>query len=378
MDHQKRDSIAYYLRLALEEEFPDEEKEKNPDSPFTWSPDDLPTGHLLPDEPNQANKKNVLLYFGGSFNPPHLGHLEQIVEAREKCGSDWNIVAAVIGIAEDKHIFDKALKAKRFFALPRAERRELWCGGIKAKGDMPWCWPSPSTVGTWMRWWKFEKCLKRKISEAGYNFEVVCVRGGDHLWNVDSGQPKAKRYTPMLYDADPGSQQSASRSDTHSVIKSTMLGKSPPNPLPYAGASAWTEVEGKAFPSGLKLWSTKENFETLSESSGEVAWKTTLALDDGEAPLVDVSQYTKWEKKTDEVTGVTIWECTDQSEMYRGCKIRYIRGAKTRRSTDIQRAIEKHMDSSKSGPGTMLKTDALDEAKLSELWPKYKTGLKPS
>ena len=79
----------------------------------------LRTSRLSKDQPNR-----ILLYLG-SFNPPHISHLQVLRHALES-SPDLNIVAAIIIMMDEDHLRGKNQSSGRSLVLTSKKRATLW------------------------------------------------------------------------------------------------------------------------------------------------------------------------------------------------------------------------------------------------------------
>ena len=71
------------------------------------------------------DRVNRVLLYGGSFNPPHVGHLGVLCHAFES-SPDLNIVAGIVLPTTVGHIERKNYQSGRCLVLSREQRSELW------------------------------------------------------------------------------------------------------------------------------------------------------------------------------------------------------------------------------------------------------------
>ena len=121
-------------------------------------------------------RKNVILVFPGSFNPPHRSHLALLYHTYEQLASKLNIVGAMVKPLPDTYIQNKHLgngsTAKCVILL--RDRARLW------KEDPyfpPWAWVYEGVK--WGSYTSFRDKLKALAKEDGYSITYAGLYGPD-------------------------------------------------------------------------------------------------------------------------------------------------------------------------------------------------------
>src|SRR5271156_5430797 len=147
------------------------------------------------------DRVNRVLYYPGSFNPPHVGHLGLLRHAFES-SPDLNIVAGIVFSFAVEHIEEKNYLSNRCLVLSRKQRSELW----KRDTRFPaWAFaPSNYTSST-----ELMKKIANAAKKDGYEILYIELRGPggwDFSWpfrHVNTFSPEhmisdATRSAPFL------------------------------------------------------------------------------------------------------------------------------------------------------------------------------------
>ena len=93
-------------------------------------------------------RPEAIIVIGGSFSPPHTGHLAALKAGKRKAeGAGWTVVAGYLACAHDSHVRSK-LRGRgqdASQALSAATRLQM-CNAIAAESD--WLRPTPRTFGS--------------------------------------------------------------------------------------------------------------------------------------------------------------------------------------------------------------------------------------
>ncbi|KAK7970496.1 hypothetical protein PG988_009569 [Apiospora saccharicola] len=93
---------------------------------------------------------NRILYYTGSFNPPHAGHLAGLKYAVKHCGEDYNVVAIVVEMTPDESLETKFRQQPGTLLLPSLTRMMYWERALLQDEDLAnKCWASPSGAVVW-------------------------------------------------------------------------------------------------------------------------------------------------------------------------------------------------------------------------------------
>lgn len=116
---------------------------------------------------------NRILFYPGSFNPPHKGHVQLLRHAFENAGEDLHIAGGVILPIDDERLQNK-MRAKQYgFVLKKAQRIELL-----EKSGMPgntfWVFGFSEKD-----WTSFQAALIQVCSKAKLDVKLVMLAGPD-------------------------------------------------------------------------------------------------------------------------------------------------------------------------------------------------------
>lgn len=132
----------------------------------------------LPGQPTPATlptlasgQLNRVLYFRGSFNPPHLGHLGLLLRCYEVGHACFNVVGAIIELRPDREVAAKLHMRGDTGTLTEEVRQQLW---LRDVGFPPWAFVVRSTSTTYHD-------LPARTMADGYTVAMVSVVGPDCL-----------------------------------------------------------------------------------------------------------------------------------------------------------------------------------------------------
>lgn len=121
----------------------------------------------------QSNSENLLLVYGGSFNPPHRGHIDVILSGLRP---EVAAVAIVILPSEDWHLRDKVSKSYPDFFLSQKRRADLLGAISSIPKARVWVWPA-----TWYPFKPFCQALFRSAKASGFRLAFARLVGPDNL-----------------------------------------------------------------------------------------------------------------------------------------------------------------------------------------------------
>lgn len=132
--------------------------------------------HGLSHRPPQlrSDRINRILVHPGSFNPPHLGHLELLRHGFTYSGRDYNIVAAIVVFLDDKSLIKNFASKKNPVLFTKTERVRLWKGYVPSD----WYWPYDRSES---EWFDFQRNLTEVITKDGFKVSWVALCGPDYV-----------------------------------------------------------------------------------------------------------------------------------------------------------------------------------------------------
>lgn len=153
------------------------------------SEDDLGTFRLL-EGTLSPERENLILVYGGSFNPPHKGHIDVILSGlRPELGA----VALVILPSEDFHLRYKLTSSYPEFFLSRKRRAELLNAIDLIPKSKVWVWSN-----TWYPFKPFTEALVRLAKADGFKVAFSHMIGPDNLDVEDALDNYPYRFPRML------------------------------------------------------------------------------------------------------------------------------------------------------------------------------------
>lgn len=118
-------------------------------------------------------RKNRILMYGGCFNPPHIGHLEQLIHCYRAGQAHLNVIAAVICLIKPHKIKKKDLQDPSE-VLPENVRAKLWNQDPRFP---QWAWILPEQ---WVGVTFFTDRLREESKKDGFDIDFLSVQGSDH------------------------------------------------------------------------------------------------------------------------------------------------------------------------------------------------------
>ncbi|CEI41870.1 hypothetical protein FVEN_g3804 [Fusarium venenatum] len=126
----------------------------------------------------KKGQDNLILVYGGSFNPPHRGHLDVLLSALHPL---VNAVAVVVLPSEDFHLRHKLANSHPEFFMSRKTRAALWAEMPQVPKDNVWIWSE-----TWYPFLTFMEAAHRLCETDGYKIVFSHLIGPDNLNRADA------------------------------------------------------------------------------------------------------------------------------------------------------------------------------------------------
>lgn len=121
----------------------------------------------------QSDRENLILVYGGSFNPPHRGHIDVLLSGLRP---EIAAVAIVILPSEDFHLRNKVANSHPDFFLHQKRRADIWNAIPSIPRARVWVWTS-----TWYPFKPFTEALVRSTKADGFNLAFSHLIGPDNL-----------------------------------------------------------------------------------------------------------------------------------------------------------------------------------------------------
>ncbi|KAE9961149.1 hypothetical protein BLS_003750 [Venturia inaequalis] len=121
----------------------------------------------------QYERNNLILVYGGSYNPPHRGHIDVLLSGlRPEVGA----LAIVVLPCEDYLLRNKMVNSDSGFFLRMQRRAEVWDVMSAVPKDKVWIWPS-----TYFPFKPMIKALTRLAMTDGFKVDFLHMIGPDNL-----------------------------------------------------------------------------------------------------------------------------------------------------------------------------------------------------
>ncbi|KAI0853344.1 hypothetical protein F5Y00DRAFT_270546 [Daldinia vernicosa] len=125
----------------------------------------------------ERGRTNHVLLYNGCFNPPHRGHLAQLVHALRHAGPGMHVVGAVVLVADDAYLKWKLAAGQRGALLLGLEQRiRLWDEELALVEEGARCWVLPEVM-----WPQYADGLEGRFERDGVDVEFVRLAGGDKV-----------------------------------------------------------------------------------------------------------------------------------------------------------------------------------------------------
>lgn len=126
----------------------------------------------------QRNSDNLVLVYGGSFNPPHRGHIDVLLSLLRP---EVDALAVVILPSEDFHLRHKVANKYPGFFLRQDRKVAIFEAMQDIPRDRVWVWGS-----TWYPFKPFAEALVRLAAADGFRVTLSHVLGPDNLVMADA------------------------------------------------------------------------------------------------------------------------------------------------------------------------------------------------